>query len=139
MKNKLFLLLLLVVCYCLPSIAQKTIPPKTTFTPPTVTPKLTKVFTVTLSVDSTTHPNSTATDIYLKAIFTSLGTGTITYTLTDINRQASGTTTSNTTGTLTPGGTGTDVVLIKRGTFVRSAHSYTITTTSPNQVSSNTP
>jgi len=137
MKSKLFLLLLMAACHSIPSIAQNNIPPKTTFTPPTVTPKLTKVFTVTLSVDSTTHPNSTATDIYLKATFTSLGTGTITYILTDINRQASGTTTSTTNGSFTPGGTGTDVILIKRGTFVRSAHSYTITTTSPNQVTSN--
>jgi hypothetical protein len=134
MKNKLALLLLMIVCYALPSIAQNNIPPKTTFEPPVVTPKLTKVFGVTLSIDSTTHPNSTATDIYLKITFTSLGTGVVTYNLTDVNRSANGVNTTNTAFTLTLSGTGTDVVYIKRSTFVRSAHSYTITTTAPNQV-----
>ena len=136
MKNKLFLAILVFVYYTMPSLAQNTIPPKTTFTPPAVTAKITKVFSVTLTTDSVTHPNSTATDIYLRATFTSMGTGSVTYNLTDVNRQASGTSTSSTAGTLTLGGTGTDIVHIKRGTFIRSAHSYTITTITPNVVTS---
>ena len=136
MKTKLLLIVLMMLCYAIPTIAQNTIPPKTTFVPPTVAPKITKVLSVTISVDSTTHPNSTATDIYLKVTFTSIGTGVVTYNLTDVNRSASGVSTTNTAGTLTLSGTGTDVVYIKRSTFVRSAHSYTITTISPNQATS---
>jgi hypothetical protein len=137
MKNKLLVILLMMMGYAVPTIAQNTIPPKTNFVPPTVAPKITKVLSVAISVDSTTHPNSTATDIYLKVTFTSIGSGVVTYNLTDLNRQASGNSTTNTAGSITLSGTGTDVVFIKRSTFVRSAHSYTITTTAPNQVSSN--
>jgi hypothetical protein len=136
MKSKCFAVLIAVI-YCFSSQAQNTIPPKTDFVPPAVHPNISKVFSVTASIDSITTPSSTGKDIYLKVVFTSMGSGTINFTLTDVNRSASGVATTNTTHTLTPGGTGTDVFYIKRSTFVRSIHTYTITTTAPNAITSN--
>ena len=137
MKNKFFLVVLITACYAIPSIAQNTIPPKTDFVPPTVHPNISKVFTVTAAIDSITTPTNSAKDIYLKITFTSIGNATINFTLNDVNRSAAGVVTTNTTYTLTPGGTGTDVFYIRRGTFARSIHTYTISTTSPNAVTSN--
>lgn len=146
MKNKLFIALLIAAGYAMPVVAQNqtTIPDKKVTAPPAVAPKIFKVFSVSLIVDSTNHPNSTTTDAYITETFTYVGTGVVNYTYSETTESAAtrqypnGKASSSTTGTITLNSNGTQVVHIKRGIFLHSVHTLKLTTTSPNQAASNT-
>ena len=138
MKNKLLLLFLITTYNAITVSAQNHIPEKKVNDPGNVAPKIFRLLSVTLTVDSTTHPNSTATDAYIKETFAYLGSGMATYAYSETNQSAAGTSNISTTGTVTLNGTGTTDVFIKRGVFIRSVHTLKLITNTPNQVTSNT-
>jgi len=99
--------------------AQNTIPPKTSFVPPTVQVKTTTVTAVSIvqdSVTTTVHPGAASTHVYhFKGTINSTGPATIKYKWAIINTTTGNIPPAYKTGSITPGGTGTDIVQIDMG------------------------
>jgi hypothetical protein len=140
MKNKM--MALGVACIiCLQLQAQNTIPSKTTFVPPTVQVKTTTVSAVSIvqdSVTTTAHAGKPDTNVYhFKGTITSTGTGTINYKWAIVNTTTANIPPAYKTGSVTPGGAGTDNVFVDMGNGGNGYSKITLVIISPTQITSN--
>ena len=135
-KTNIFLLILLLSGAT--TNAQQNIPGKKVVAPLNVAGNITKVLSVVLSIDSTTHiPNSTTYHNYFKATVGSIGIGTVNFKwiITSIGPQAPPLIIPC---SITLSGTGTDYIYLQKSTF-RGPISFKLRlqAETPNQVQSN--
>ena len=137
MKFKI-LIIIIAISFCMQGAVAQTIPDRKVTAQPNVAVHVTKVLSVVVSNDSTTHiPNGTSYHNYFKATVASIGTGVVNYKwiITNSGPSAAPLVIN---GSLSLNGTGTDFIYLEK-TSGRGPVFYKLSlqTETPNQVNSN--
>jgi len=140
MKKQIFIIMIAFL-FSIQTKAQNNIPPKTSFVPPAVQLKTAAVTAVSIVQDSVTitpHTGTASTNVYhFKGTINSTGPAVINYKWAILNTTTANIPPAYKTGSITPGGTGTDMVHVDMSNGGNGYCKITLVVMSPTPITSN--